>query len=120
MNQPEEQEYNDNEIAIIGMSGRFPGARNLEEFWDNLKNGVESISLLSDKQLTKSGIGPETLNNPNYVKVSSTVSDIDMFDANFFNYSPREAEEIDPQQRLFLECAWEAIESSGYNSAEHK
>ncbi|NER01884.1 MAG: type I polyketide synthase, partial [Okeania sp. SIO3C4] len=120
MNQPEEQEYNDNEIAIIGMSGRFPGARNLEEFWDNLKNGVESISLLSDKQLTKSGIGPETLNNPNYVKVSSTVSDIDMFDANFFNYSPREAEEIDPQQRLFLECAWEAIESSGYNPENYE
>ncbi|NES04121.1 MAG: SDR family NAD(P)-dependent oxidoreductase [Okeania sp. SIO2F4] len=115
MNQPEEQQYNDNEIAIIGMSGRFPGARNLDEFWDNLKNGVESISLLSDKQLTKSGIASETLNNPNYVKVSARVADIDMFDANFFNYSPREAEEIDPQQRLFLECAWEAIESSGYN-----
>ncbi|MEB3341936.1 SDR family NAD(P)-dependent oxidoreductase [Okeania sp.] len=122
MNQPEEaqQQYNDNEIAIIGMSGRFPGARNLDEFWDNLKNGVESISLLSDKQLIKSGVAPEILNNPSYVKVGSTVSDIEMFDANFFNYSPREAEEIDPQQRLFLECAWEAIESSGYNPEKYE
>ncbi|WP_143438466.1 polyketide synthase, partial [Hydrocoleum sp. CS-953] len=120
MNQPEEQEYNDNEIAIIGMSGRFPGARNLEQFWENLKNGVESISLLSDKQLTKSGVPSEILNNPNYVKVGATVSDIEMFDANFFNYSPREAEEIDPQQRLFLECAWEAIESSGYNPENYE
>ncbi|MCL2929919.1 MAG: type I polyketide synthase [Trichodesmium sp. MAG_R01] len=121
MNQPEEpQQYNDNEIAIIGMSGRFPGAKNVEDFWDNLKNGVESISLLSDKQLSKSGVAPEILNNPNYVKVNSMVSDIDMFDANFFNYSPREAEEIDPQQRLFLECAWEAIESSGYNPENYE
>ncbi|MEM1168618.1 MAG: type I polyketide synthase [Cyanobacteria bacterium P01_H01_bin.35] len=110
-----EEYYSDNDIAIIGMSGRFPGAKNLEEFWENLKNGVESLSFLSDKELTKSGIKNELLNNPNYVKVSGLMSDIDMFDANFFNYSPREAQEIDPQQRLFLECAWEAIESGGYN-----
>ena|GEM_PF-881409 len=103
------------DIAIIGMSGRFPGAKNLEEFWENLKNGVESISYLSDQQLVKSGISTDLLNNPHYVKVHGLISDIDLFDADFFNYSPREAKEIDPQQRLFLECAWEAIESSGYN-----
>ncbi|NEO53143.1 MAG: type I polyketide synthase [Okeania sp. SIO3B5] len=121
MNQPEEeQQYHNNEIAIIGMSGRFPGARNLEEFWDNLKKGVESISLLSDKQLRESGITPEILNAPNYLKVNGTVSDIDMFDANFFQYSPKEAIEIDPQQRFFLECAWEAIESSGYNPENYE
>ena len=108
----EEQQEHNNEIAIIGMSGRFPGARNLEEFWDNLKNGIESLSLLSDKQLGESGITPEILNAPNHVKVSGTVSEIDMFDANFFQYSPQEATEIDPQQRLFLECAWKAIELS--------
>ncbi|WP_424097233.1 SDR family NAD(P)-dependent oxidoreductase [Moorena producens] len=105
----------DNDVAIIGMSGRFPGAKNIEEFWDNLKNGVESISYLSDQQLGESGVGTDLLNNPNYVKVNGLISDIDLFDANFFNYSPREAKTIDPQQRLFLESAWEAIESSGYN-----
>jgi len=112
--QPKKHQENQ-DIAIIGMAGRFPGAKNLEEFWENLKNGVESISQLSDQQLAKSGIGTDLLNNPNYVKVHGLLSDIDLFDADFFNYSPREAKEIDPQQRLFLECAWEAIESSGYN-----
>ncbi|NEQ64996.1 MAG: acyltransferase domain-containing protein, partial [Symploca sp. SIO2D2] len=112
--QPKKHQENQ-DIAIIGMAGRFPGAKNLEEFWENLKNGVESISQLSDQQLAKSGIGTDLLNNPNYVKVHGLLSDIDLFDADFFNYSPRETKEIDPQQRLFLECAWEAIESSGYN-----
>ncbi|NES18381.1 MAG: SDR family NAD(P)-dependent oxidoreductase, partial [Symploca sp. SIO3E6] len=112
---PLKKHQDDHDIAIIGMAGRFPGAKNLEEFWENLKNGVESISQLSDQQLAKSGIKTDLLNNPNYVKVHGLLSNIDLFDADFFNYSPREAKEIDPQQRLFLECAWEAIESSGYN-----
>ncbi|NEQ06321.1 MAG: SDR family NAD(P)-dependent oxidoreductase, partial [Moorea sp. SIO4E2] len=112
---PLKKPQDDNDVAIIGMSGRFPGAKNIEEFWDNLKNGVESISYLSDQQLGESGVGTDLLNNPNYVKVNGLISDIDLFDANFFNYSPREAKTIDPQQRLFLESAWEAIESSGYN-----
>ncbi|NER93847.1 MAG: SDR family NAD(P)-dependent oxidoreductase, partial [Symploca sp. SIO1B1] len=114
-NKPLKKHQDDRDIAIIGMAGRFPGAKNLEEFWENLKNGVESVSVLSEQQLLKSGIGTDLLNNPNYVKASGLLSDIDLFDADFFNYSPREARDIDPQQRLFLECAWEAIESSGYN-----
>ncbi|MDJ1172320.1 condensation domain-containing protein [Roseofilum sp. BLCC_M154] len=112
---PFNQHQDNRDIAIIGMSGRFPGAKNLEEFWENLKNGVESISSLSDQQLVKSGVTTEALNDPNYVKVNARISDIDMFDADFFNYSRREATEIDPQQRLFLESAWEAIENGGYN-----
>jgi malonyl CoA-acyl carrier protein transacylase len=112
---PFKQHQDNRDIAIIGMSGRFPGAKNLEEFWENLKNGVESISSLSDQQLVKSGVTTEALNDPNYVKVNARISDIDMFDAEFFNYSRREATEIDPQQRLFLESAWEAIENGGYN-----
>ncbi|MDJ1183277.1 type I polyketide synthase [Roseofilum casamattae] len=108
-------EIDENDIAIVGMSGRFPGAKNLDEFWHNLKNGVESISFLSERQLLKSGIERELLDDPNYVRVSGSISDIDLFDAKFFNYSPREAQEIDPQQRLFLECSWEAIESAGYD-----
>ncbi len=109
-----------NDIAIIGMSGRFPGANTLEKFWENLKNGVESISFLSEQQLLASGIDQDLLNNPNYVKACGSISDIDQFDAQFFNLSPREAAEIDPQQRLFLECAWEAIEGAGYNPEQYE
>jgi len=113
MNQQTEINYNQ-DIAIIGMSGRFPGANNLEQFWKNIKNGVESISFLSPEELSKHGIKEKIINNDNYVKASAAVSDIDMFDADFFGYSPRESQEMDPQQRLFLECAWEAIENGGY------
>jgi len=115
LNQTEEYTIDENDIAIIGMSGRFPGAKTIDEFWHNLKHGVEGISFLSESQLLKSGIDKDLLSNPNYVKASGSIQEIDRFDAQFFNYSPREAEELDPQQRLFLECSWEAIESAGYN-----
>ena len=103
-------------IAIVGMTGRFPGAKNIDEFWDNLRNGVESIGFFNDEELLNSGIEPEELKKPNYVKAGATLEDIDLFDAAFFGFSPREAEMTDPQHRLFLECAWEALENAGYNS----
>jgi acyl transferase domain-containing protein len=102
------------EIAIIGMAGRFPGAPNLDAFWRNLRDGVESISFFSDAELISFGVARSQLSDPNYVKASGFLDDIEMFDAAFFGYSPREAELIDPQQRIFLECAWEALESAGY------
>src|SRR5215204_4391699 len=101
-------------IAIIGMAGRFPGAKDLDEFWHNLRAGVESITFLSDEQLRASGVSPAMLRNPCYVKAAALLDDIELFDAPFFNFTPREAEVTDPQQRLFLECAWEALESAGY------
>ena len=104
------------EIAIIGMAGRFPGAKNLDEFWRNLRDGVESISFFTDEELISFGVDRNQLNDPNYVKASGFLDDIDLFDAAFFGYSPREAELIDPQQRIFLECAWEALENAGYSS----
>jgi acyl transferase domain-containing protein/acyl carrier protein len=107
-------------IAIIGMSGRFPGAKNIEEFWANLRGGVESITFFSDEELIGAGIDEALLNNPAYVKAGAVLGGIEMFDAPFFGFSPREAEVIDPQQRLFLEHAWEAVESAGYNCAEYK
>jgi acyl transferase domain-containing protein/acyl carrier protein len=107
------------EVAIIGLSGRFPGAKNIHEFWQNLQNGVESISFFSDAELQASGIKSEVLNHPNYVKAGSVLEDIDLFDAAFFGFNPREAEIMDPQQRLFLECAWEALENAGYASGSH-
>ncbi|NEQ88731.1 MAG: polyketide synthase, partial [Moorea sp. SIO2I5] len=114
MHQLEELDYTD-KIAIIGMAGRFPGARNLEEFWQNLRDGVESVSFFSDQELEASGVDPALLSNPNYVKAGILIEDKELFDAAFFGYPPRQAEIIDPQQRFFLECAWEALESAGYN-----
>ncbi len=102
-------------IAIVGMAGRFPGAKNLDEFWENLKNGVESISQFSDEELLDEEINPELLSQSNYVKANSFLSDVDLFDAHFFGFNDREAAITDPQHRIFLECAWEAIESAGYD-----
>jgi len=101
-------------IAVIGMAGRFPGAETLEDYWQNLCEGVESISFSGDDDLLSAGIPPATVNDPSYVKAGGRLGDITGFDAQFFGYSPREAELIDPQQRVFLECAWEALENAGY------
>lgn len=106
---------NDSDIAIISLAGRFPGARDIDAFWENLKNGVESISYFTDEELLAEGINPKLLESNNYVKSSGILEKIDLFDAEFFDFSPREAAILDPQQRLFLECAWEAIEKAGYN-----
>jgi amino acid adenylation domain-containing protein len=103
------------DIAIIGMAGYFPDAKNIETFWQNLRDGVESITFFSDEELLKSGIKPTLLNNPNYVKAKGILENIELFDAAFFDYNPREAEILDPQQRLFMECAWNAIENAGYD-----
>jgi acyl transferase domain-containing protein/acyl carrier protein len=102
-------------VAIIGMSGRFPGANNLDEFWNNLREGVESITSFSEKELTASGVDSAALENPNFVPAGSVIEDIELFDAPFFGFSPREAESLDPQQRIFLETAWHALEDAGYD-----
>lgn len=109
----------ESEIAVIGMSGRFPGARDLKEFWRNLRDGVESVSFFADEELHASGVGPEILSRPNYVKAGAVIEDVELFDASFFGFSPREAEMMDPQQRLFLEEAWSALEDAGYDSEQH-
>ncbi len=103
------------DIAIIGMAGRFPGAPNIETFWENLKNGVESISFFTNQELEEAGVEPRLLENPNYVKGCGILQNIDRFDASFFGYIPAEAEVMDPQVRLFHQCAWEALENAGYD-----
>lgn len=103
------------DIAIIGMSGRFPGARNVTEFWRNLREGVESISFFSDEELAAAGIEPATLNSPDYVKAGGVLDGVELFDAAFFGFNPKEADTLDPQQRIFLESAWEALEDAGYD-----
>ncbi len=101
-------------VAIIGMSGRFPGAKDISEFWENIQHSVESIAFFSDEELIGSGVDPTELRDPSYVKAKAFLDDIDRFDALFFDFNPREAEIMDPQQRVFLECAWEALEHAGY------
>ena len=103
------------EVAVIGMAARFPGAKNIEAFWQNLKNGVESISFFSDKELEDAGVDTELIKNPNYIKAKGFLEDIHSFDSSFFDYTPGEAEAMDPQSRVFHECAWEALEDAGYN-----
>ncbi len=102
-------------IAIIGMACRLPGATTPAEFWDNLCRGVESITPFTDAELRQTGVPDELLRNPQYVKAAPVLSHIESFDAGFFEYSPREAALMDPQQRVFLEVAWEAFENAGYS-----
>src|SRR6266511_3969661 len=101
---------NDNDIAIVGMAARLPGARSVGEFWSNLEQGVESVRTFTDGELHEAGVPAEILSNPNYVKSGVVLDDFDGFDAEFFGFSPKEAAIMDPQHRHFLECAWEALE----------
>jgi acyl transferase domain-containing protein/thioesterase domain-containing protein len=105
------------EIAIIGMAGRFPGAKNIQEFWDNLKQGKETITFFTEEELREAGVSDEEMNNPayTYVKARGILEDVESFDESFFNYSPNEAVIMDPQMRIFHECAWEALENAGYD-----
>jgi acyl transferase domain-containing protein len=100
---------------VIGMACRFPGARNLQEFWRNLAEGAESIQFFSDEEVLAAGVDPRLLRSPNYVKAAPVLPDIELFDARFFGITPREATLMDPQQRVLLECAWETFEVAGYN-----
>ncbi|MFC2145725.1 amino acid adenylation domain-containing protein [Acidobacteriota bacterium] len=102
------------EIAVIGMSARFPAARTIHEFWDNLKDGVEAVSFFSDREMEAVGIAPALVENSSYVKAKVIIEDIEYFDSWFFGYTPQEAEIMDPQVRIFHECAWDALENAGY------
>ncbi|HXO18985.1 MAG TPA: beta-ketoacyl synthase N-terminal-like domain-containing protein, partial [Thermoanaerobaculia bacterium] len=103
------------EIAIIGMSGRFPGAKDVPQLWKNLVAGREGITFFTAEELLAAGASPELVGNPNYVRAKGILGDVDLFDAAFFGLNPREVELMDPQHRLFLECAWEAMESAGWD-----
>ena len=103
------------DIAIIGMAGKFPGAENIDEFWQLLKNGVEAVTFFTDEELLESGVDPQLLKDPNYVKSRAIIKDEDKFDAQFFDFFPREVEMMDPQHRLFLETAYSALEEAGYD-----
>jgi acyl transferase domain-containing protein/thioesterase domain-containing protein len=103
------------EIAVIGMAGRFPGALSTDAFWRNLKEGIESLRAIPESDLLSRGVPATELADPAYVRLAAVLDGIDQFDAGFFGFSPRDAAILDPQHRHFLECAWEAIEHAGHN-----
>jgi polyketide synthase PksJ len=103
------------DIAIIGMAGRFPGANSIDQFWDNLNNGTESITFFSKEELSVR-IPQNMLHNPDYVPACGVIDDLDCFDTELFGMTEREAIITDPQQRVLLEVAWEALESASCNS----
>jgi acyl transferase domain-containing protein/acyl carrier protein len=103
---------NGQEIAVIGLSGRFPEAANIHELWDNLTKNKESIRFFSDQELIEAGVDKAILDNPNYVKANGVLDNIEEFDAPFFDMNPREVYLMDVQHRIFLECAWQALESA--------
>jgi len=108
-----------NEIAIVAMHGRFPGSAGVERLWENLCAGVDAAVELSEEQLRAAGVSAALLADPRYVRLAQLLPEADLFDAVHFDYSARESELIDPQQRLFLECAWELLERAGYDSARY-
>ncbi|MES1243434.1 MAG: amino acid adenylation domain-containing protein [Acidobacteriota bacterium] len=104
------------DVAIVGMAGRFPGAGSVGELWRRLRAGDECLSLLSAEELAAAGVDPGRLADPAYVRAAGVIEGAELFDAAFFGFNPREAELMDPQHRVFLECAWQALEDAGYDS----
>ncbi|HYD04795.1 MAG TPA: polyketide synthase, partial [Reyranella sp.] len=101
-------------VAVVGMAGRFPGAASVAELWTLLDQEREATRWLTDEELLAAGVAASTLRDPNYIRASMILPDMEMFDAGFFGFSPREAAILDPQHRHFLECAWEAFEDAGH------
>jgi len=103
------------EIAVIGMAGRFPGAENVDVFWENLNEGKESITFFNRDELLSAGFSPEQIDEPDFVAANGILKDAELFDADFFDFTPREASTMDPQHRHFLETAWHTLEHGGYD-----
>ncbi|GAA0440374.1 hypothetical protein Acor_12820 [Acrocarpospora corrugata] len=114
------QTDDDRRIAIVGMAGKFPGAANVDAFWRNLREGVESISFFTPEELKAAGVDEALIHDPAYVPARPVLDDIAGFDAQFFGISPRMAALTDPQQRAFLEVCWEALEQGGYGTPEQR
>jgi acyl transferase domain-containing protein/acyl carrier protein len=116
----EMQTGDDGKVAVCAMAARLPGASSIDRFWSNLADGVESVTRFTDEELLSAGEDPELLRNPDYVRARAVLDDVEWFDAGFFGFTPTEAEILDPQIRLFLECAWEALELAGYDPERYK
>ncbi|WP_366934971.1 type I polyketide synthase, partial [Pyxidicoccus fallax] len=112
-------DIDDADIAIIGMAGRFPGARSVAELWANVRNGVESIQHFTREECRAAGVPEALLDDPAYVRAAAVLPEPESFDAAFFDMPPREAELTDPQHRVFLEVCWEALEQAGYSPRDY-
>lgn len=110
---------NARDIAVIGLAGRFPGAPDIRTFWNNLKQGIESITFFTDEELEKAGISSTLIQDPRYVKAKGHLAESDRFDGEFFGYPPKQVERMDPQIRLLHETTWHALESAGYIPDEY-
>ncbi|RYD86813.1 MAG: hypothetical protein EOP61_36795, partial [Sphingomonadales bacterium] len=102
-----------NDIAIVGMALRVPGAKTPEQFWDNLRHGREALQEYPEDQLRARGVAAAAIASGDYVRAGMPLADFDQFDAEFFGFSPKEAAILDPQHRQFYEVAWEALERAG-------
>ena len=116
--EPSSKSLPPNAVAVVGMAGRFPGAGSVSAFWNNLRRGEESIVTLSEDELIAAGVGEKALANRAYIKRAALLYGIDEFDADFFGFTPQSARMMDPQHRLFLQCAWHALEDAGYDPAQ--
>src|SRR5687768_9121263 len=112
MNVSGDRPARDHCLAIVGRAGRFPSARNVDEFWSMLAQGRSAGQRLTDAELLAEGVSRKLLADPAYVRVANILPDMECFDAGFFGFSPREAAILDPQHRHFLECGWEALEDA--------
>jgi amino acid adenylation domain-containing protein len=112
--------YTGLEIAVIGMSGRFPQANSIQELWANLKEGKEMITFFSDEELLAQGISEELVKSRHYIKAKGVLQDVEYFDAPFFGYTNKEADYMDPQFRVFHECVYHALEDAGYADAKYR
>ena len=101
-------------VAVVGMAGRFPAASSVAELWQLLDQEREAARWLTDEELLAAGVSHSAICDPNYVRASLILPDMESFDAEFFGFSPRDAAILDPQHRHFLECAWEALEDAGH------
>jgi acyl transferase domain-containing protein/acyl carrier protein len=110
------QKYDGLEIAIIGMSGQFPGSGDHRRYWDNLRNGRELLTTFTDEELLESGVDESALRDPSYIRTIGVMEGKDHFDNSFFEYSPEEAALMDPQLRLYHEHCWKALEDAGYTA----
>jgi len=114
------REYTGNEIAVIGMAGEFPKCKDIEEYWKAIVNGEECISFYTKEELKEAGINSDIINIDGYIRAKGELPDTGLFDASFFDINPHEAELMDPQHRLLLQCAWHALENAGLNLDEYK
>jgi amino acid adenylation domain-containing protein len=106
------------DIAIIGMAGRFPGAEDVDDLWEKLIQGEEAVRFATDAELREAGVSEEDIADPDYVRAYFSMDDVEYFDAEFFGYTPREVVAMDPQHRLFLELAWSCLDNAGYAKAK--